>query len=316
MKAQIYSIQTTYIGQRIDNFLLRQLKGLPRSRIYHLLRKKKIRLNAKKVEPSYRLCLGDTIEVPAWLDEPVVHQIPSARDCERFNQRKLFENAHILIIDKPAGMAVHKGTGIPYGAIEIARFLYPKQEDLSLVHRLDRDTSGCLLFAKHYNCLTALHDLFRRGLVQKRYQALLLGAWPAEKKYIHVQAPLSKGRLTSGERMVVVEEDGQMAETTFNRVQAYQRATLVDVQTKTGRMHQIRAHAKYLKRPIAGDRKYGDRRENQFFRTLGLRRLFLHATAMRFQLPAFHLDIHVTCALPEALRTVLSELKKEDVNHV
>ncbi len=309
--AKTYHIEDVQAGQRIDNFLLQQLKGLPRSRIYHLLRKKRIKVNHKKAKACYRLESGDKIDVPAWSKPESFHKLPSTSDCDFLANRILFEDEHLIVIDKPAGMAVHKGTGVPYGVIEIMKAVYPQYENLSLAHRLDRGTSGCLLLAKNYTILSNLHDLFRRHAIDKHYQALLCGVW-GEKGAQRVQQPLLRDRISTGEDSICIDQEGKVADTQFIPLQCYQNTTLVDVITTTGRMHQIRVHARYLGMPVAGDLKYGDKIKNADLRKLGLKRLFLHASHIGFTLPHFGMTLNVNCSLPNHLNSVLDHLKLKE----
>jgi len=307
IEAQCYIITQRDAGQRIDNFLLKTLKGLPRSRIYHLLRKRAIKVNQKKTAVSYRLQVDDRITVPAWSCLQSVNVPPSSSDCRRLSACILLENEHLIILDKPSGMAVHKGSGIAYGVIEVMRALRPDGDDLSLVHRLDRDTSGCLLLAKHRAVLSALHALFRNHLVHKRYQTLLCGSWSGKnKKTVHVH--LTKNRLRSGERIVRVTESGKESHTTFIPLRRYKHMTYAEIILDTGRMHQIRVHAQHMGCPIAGDRKYGDKVHNRYLSSIGLNRLFLHASSIAFSLPDFDLEMRVEAPLPPALQSVLEKV--------
>lgn len=271
-------------GQRIDNFLFSRLKGVPKSHIYRILRTGEVRRNGGRVRAQERIDRGDTIRLPPLrlaAREPDLD--PGPRELVTLQSRILFEDAELLILDKPAGMAVHGGSGVRYGVIEGLRRLRPEIRALELVHRLDRDTSGCLLLAKKRSALRALHEQFRGDAVEKTYLALLSGAW-ARSAWI-VDAPLRKNVLQSGERVVKVSGDGKPARTEFRRVRLFRDATLVEARPLTGRTHQIRVHARHLRHPIAGDERYGEPEANRDFRRLGLRRLFLHAARTGFHHP-------------------------------
>jgi 23S rRNA pseudouridine955/2504/2580 synthase len=291
-------------GQRVDNFLLAQLKGVPRSLIYRLLRRGEVRVNKGRVKPHQRLNAGDEVRIPPVRTAPTADPVaPPAALTARLAGRVLYEDARVLVLDKPAGVAVHGGSGIVHGVIEALRAQHPGAE-LELVHRLDRDTSGCLLIAKRRSALRFLHAELREGRVEKRYQALLLG--PLAARVQRVELPLRKNQLQGGERVVRVDpEHGKPALTVFRRVAAYGDATLVDVELHTGRTHQIRVHAASIGAPIAGDDKYGRLQERDFARKLGLKRLFLHAAGLRFRPREDAPTVTVTAPLPEELETVI-----------
>ncbi len=292
-------------GMRIDNYLLRVLRGVPRSRVYRLLRRGEVRVNKGRARPTYRLRAGDKVRIPPVRTGPPAAAtgaagVPAALR-RQLEAAVLFEDARLLVIDKPAGLAVHGGSGVSLGAIEALRALRPKGS-LELVHRLDRDTSGCLMVAKRRSELRALHALLREGRVDKRYLVLLTGALREEK--VICDAPLSIGR-RGGERHAFVDEQGKPAVTEFRRLQLFSNATFVEAILHTGRTHQIRAHAAHLGYAVAGDDRYGDGAVNA---TAGLRRLFLHAHALRFTRPHNGEDFHVDAPLPAALRAVLDAL--------
>lgn len=272
-------------GQRIDNFLLRELKGVPKSRIYNLLRRGEVRVNRGRVKAEYRLQDGDQVRIPP-VRTAVVASEPGALPkglAERLSGSILYEDDGLLVVDKPAGLAVHGGSGVSLGLIEALRLLRPEARFLELVHRLDRDTSGCIMVAKKRSALTALHSALRggeAGEVDKRYLALVVGQWPQQRR--SVEAPLEKNTLRSGERMVRVSADGKAALTEFEVLERFAGATLVEARPITGRTHQIRVHARYAGHPLAGDEKYGDRAAEAPLRALGLKRLFLHARSLSF----------------------------------
>jgi 23S rRNA pseudouridine955/2504/2580 synthase len=293
-------------GQRIDNYLLNRLKGAPRSLIYRILRRGEVRVNKGRIRPDYRLKAGDMLRIP-----PVrlAHRTPArphSAVLERLGASILYEDPRILVLNKPAGLAVHGGSGVSYGVIEGLRALRPEQPYLELVHRLDRDTSGCLLIAKKRSTLRRLHELLRENGIDKRYLTLVKGHWQGGTRV--VDAPLRKNVLRSGERMVQVDDTGKAARSIFRPIRIGKKASLMEVQLETGRTHQIRVHATSLGYPIAGDEKYGEPEFNQQLRAAGLTRLFLHARSLRFQLADDAHPIEVTAPLDETLRHVLQHL--------
>lgn len=293
-------------GQRIDNFLLSELKGVPRTALYRLLRTGQVRVNQGRVKPAYRLASGDQIRVPPLrLPTPGELAPPPAAQLRRLELAVLYEDAGFMVVNKPAGMAVHGGSGLSFGVIEGLRALRPREPDLELVHRLDRDTSGCLLVAKRRAMLRWLHEQIRQQTMHKRYLALLAGAWQGQGRVRDVDAPLLKNTLQSGERMVRVDPDGKPSRTQFRLVRRYPGASLVEARLETGRTHQIRVHAAYLGTPVLGDDKYGDRETNRAWRERGLRRLFLHAAALTFALPEAGRTFRVEAPLSPDLEAVL-----------
>ena len=294
-------------GQRVDNFLLRELKSVPRSRVYRILRRGEVRVNGKRVKPEYRLAAGDRLRVPpVRLDlQPKERRAPD-RLREIVRNAIVHEDRELLVINKPAGLAVHGGSGLDFGVIETLRADRP-QESLELVHRLDRETSGVLLVARRRSSLRTLHALMREGLVQKRYLALVAGQWPHGKA--HIDVPLKTRQLQSGERIVRAQQGGKEALSVFAPVEFYGKlATLVEVDLKTGRTHQIRVHALHAGHAVAGDGKYGDRDFNQQMRELGLDRMFLHAIAIAFTWPGTERQFDVSVPLDAELKGVLDRL--------
>ncbi len=295
-------------GQRIDNFLHARLKGVPRSRIYRLLRTGQVRVNKGRTRQDYRLRSGDVVRIP-----PVRHgesmqpAPPGDRTLARIRAAILYEDDAILVLDKPPGIAVHGGSGLKYGVIEALRALRPEARFLELVHRLDRETSGCLLIAKKRSALRHLHGLLRGSEIAKTYIALLKGRWAGGPE--RVDAALRKNVLSSGERIVRVQEAaGKEATTLFEPLARSPLATLVRALPATGRTHQIRVHAAHLDRPLAGDEKYGDPEFNRSLRGAGLRRLFLHASALRFAHPTTGDEIRISAPLAPDLVAVLGAL--------
>jgi len=295
-------------GQRIDNFLLRHLKNLPRSRVYRLLRKGEVRVNGKRAKPEYRVADGDRVRIPpVRLDaEPRTVRVPSSL-LETIRQSIVHEDDDLLVINKPAGLAVHGGSGLDFGVIEALRADRP-EETLELAHRLDRETSGLLLVARKRSSLRELHRLLREGLVEKHYLALLAGSWQLGKKRIDV--PLATRQLQGGERVVKAQAGGMESATRFVPVQFFgKRATLMDVALETGRTHQIRVHAAYAGHAVAGDDKYGDKDFNANMRTLGLTRMFLHAQTVSFTWGDRQRDFTASVPLDDELKSVIDRLE-------
>jgi 23S rRNA pseudouridine955/2504/2580 synthase len=294
-------------GQRIDNFLRTYLKGVPKSHVYRILRTGEVRVNKGRVKPLYRLQAGDRLRLPpVQFNTPT---LPSPRRVQELTNTILYEDAQLLIIDKPAGLAVHGGSGIEFGVIEGLRALYPKLHYLELVHRLDRDTSGCLMIAKKSSMLRRLHELLRQSGINKQYLALVQGRW--HPRLTVVEANLRKNILLSGERIVRVHADGKPSQTQFGIEQRFANATLLRVQPLTGRTHQIRVHTAYMGHPVAGDSKYGDEAFNQQMRDYHLTRLFLHATQLEINLPGQD-HLLVQAPLPANLQQVLHHLKNNE----
>ncbi len=282
---QLLEVAPDLAGQRIDNFLRTQLKGVPKTLIYRILRKGEVRVNKGRIKPEYKLQAGDIVRVPplrlAERDEPE----PLAQGLlERLEAAIVYEDKALIVLNKPAGIAVHGGSGLNYGVIEAFRQMRPDAKDIELVHRLDRDTSGLLMIAKKRSMLRHLHEALRGDGVDKRYMALVRGNWPTAKK--RVSAPLLKNTLRSGERMVEVNDEGKDALTVFKVLRRFgEFATLIEASPITGRTHQIRVHALHAGHAIAGDSKYGDEDFTREIRELGGKRLFLHAYALRITLP-------------------------------
>jgi 23S rRNA pseudouridine955/2504/2580 synthase len=296
-------------GQRLDNFLLKTLAGVPRSRVYRLLRRGEVRVNGKRSKADYRLCASDEVRLP-----PVREAAPSGTASRRppvslldaVRASVVYEDARVLVLNKPAGLAVHGGSGLSFGAIEALRALRPG-EPLELAHRLDRDTSGCLLVARDRPALRILHALLREGRIEKRYAALVAGRWRLGRKTI--DAPVLTNTRQAGERVVRVHAAGKTAITRFTPRKTFRSiATLMDVAIDTGRTHQIRVHAAFAGHPVAGDDKYGDREFNRRMCELGLRRMFLHAAAVSFEWPDTGQAFRITAELPADLAALLQRL--------
>jgi 23S rRNA pseudouridine955/2504/2580 synthase len=288
-------------GQRIDNYLLRSLKGVPKSHIYRILRSGEVRVNSRRIDATYRLVLGDRVRIP-----PVRQSAdtgPAAPSSTGIARRIVFEDEFLLALDKPAGVAVHGGSGVSSGVIERLRAERPEARFLELVHRLDRETSGLLLIAKKRSALTHLHEQLREGTTDKRYLALAGGRVRDLKRRVRIA--LHKFTTAEGERRVVPDPDGQEAETIFHRRAVYQDATLLEAQLLTGRTHQIRVHLQQLGHPIAGDDKYGDFQWNRELARAGLKRMFLHAARLAIVHPGSGERLELESPLPAELQSFL-----------
>lgn len=293
-------------GQRIDNFLLRELKGVPKSRIYNLLRRGEVRVNKGRVKAEHRLSLGDVVRIPpVRVSEEAAAPNVSVSLSDRLSSAILFEDEGLIVIDKPSGLAVHGGSGVSLGLIEALRVMRPQAKFLELVHRLDRDTSGCIMVAKKRSALLTLHEALRGDGIDKRYLALAAGAWPRQRS--RIEAPLEKNTLRSGERVVRVSAAGKPALTEFAVLESFALATLIEASPITGRTHQIRVHAQYAGHPLAGDEKYSDSKDGAHFRELGLRRLFLHAHTLTFDWQGRRLQLKAE--LPVDLQQFLGILR-------
>ncbi len=303
------TIESDFASQRIDNFLVTKLKGVPKTRIYRILRKGEVRVNKKRVQPSYRLQAGDQIRLPPMqLGERKAPETPSHSLMEVLASRIIYEDKNLFIINKPSGIPVHGGSKVKMGIVEALRSMYPKLPHLELAHRLDADTSGCLILAKKRGVLKELHELLREGEMTKIYLALTKGHWKSDE--LRVDVSLQKNHLKSGERIVRVNKEGKPALTVFKTIQSFpnSKASLMEARLFTGRTHQIRVHAQYRNHPIAGDEKYGDREFSKEMRQQGLKRLFLHAKSIEFVLASTGQTIRATAPLDEDLVNCLKLL--------
>ena len=306
---QLLTIEAEYEGQRIDNFLRTQLKGVPKSLIYRIVRKGEVRVNKKRVKAEYKLVTGDVLRIP-----PVrvaQREVTLAPDkllqAQLLEAAILYEDDALLVINKPSGTAVHGGSGVSYGVIEGLRAIRPQARFLELVHRLDRDTSGVLLVAKKRSMLRSLHEQLREKTMAKQYMALVAGHWPAQQKA--VKAPLRRQELPTGERNVLVDiKEGKPSETRFRIVSQFANATLVECSPITGRTHQIRVHTQHAGHPIAGDNRYGDAQFDASLRPLGLDRLFLHACRLRFYHPGREEQMLIEAPLAPTLQKILTKM--------
>lgn len=309
---QFIDVDAEYAGQRIDNFLLARLKGVPKSVIYRVLRKGEVRVNKGRIKPEYKLVAGDQVRVPpltipVQAENTVSVKLTSVKTLE---SHILYEDNELIVLNKPSGMAVHGGSGLSFGAIEALRALRPQAKHLELVHRLDRDTSGCLLIAKKRSILTALHAQLRDKVVEKKYWALVAGQWDGKIK--KVTEALKKNTLQSGERIVRVDDvDGKPSETRFKVLQRFEEGTLLECFPVTGRTHQIRVHTACKGHPIACDDKYGDNLFTAQMQAVGLNRLFLHAKLISFNHPVSGNRLTFEAPLDQALAVTLDKLTKK-----
>jgi 23S rRNA pseudouridine955/2504/2580 synthase len=297
--------------QRVDNFLLRELKGVPRSHVYRLLRGGEVRVNSRRVDATYRLRPGDRVRIP-----PVRRPAPSAPRAPAARDHGLpiaYEDDALLVVDKPAGVAVHGGSGVSFGVIERLRAARPEAGVLELAHRLDRETSGLLVVAKKRAALTALHAALREGRVVKRYLVLVKGRWGRAAR--DVELPLHKYVTAAGERRVDVREGGKASRTRFAPVRAAGGFTLLTAELETGRTHQIRVQLAHLGFPVAGDDKYGDFELNRALAKRGLKRMFLHAAALALDHPTTGARLELRAALPEDLQRFLDALAPGETAH-
>ena len=312
-KVQFVEISADHAGQRIDNYLMCQLNGVPKSLVYRIVRKGEVRVNKGRIKPEYKLKEGDLVRIPpvrqAEKKEPGK---ASDKVLKQIESRILFEDKRIMVINKPSGLAVHGGSGLSFGLIEALRELRPNDKSLELVHRLDRDTSGCLIIAKKRSALRRLHEQLREGSMDKRYLTLLKGKWQGRSRWI--DAPLLKNVIKSGERLVFVDPRGKEARTQFIPNSVGEDASLMTVKLDTGRTHQIRVHAQHLGMPIAGDDKYGDDEFNRQLKGKGLKRLFLHAFSLKFSLPDPETGEDVSISVQAPLdKELVNVLKKLDI---
>lgn len=305
-KAQYITVDPEFADQRIDNFLLQQLKGVPKSHIYKMLRTGEVRVNRGRIGADYRLRGGDSIRVPPLRRPAQAAAVPAGMARARLADRVLYEDTVLLAIDKPVGLAVHGGSGLDFGVIEGLRSLRAELPFLELVHRLDRDTSGCLLVAKKRSALRLLHEAFRSGEVEKTYRAIVAGR--VRRDRLTADAPLRRFVLQGGERMVRVDADGKPSRTEFRVVQRFRDATLLEARPLTGRTHQIRVHAQYLGHPLLGDGRYGSREIDRSLQPYGLNRLCLHAAALRLRHPLHGGPLELEAPLDLAMQTLLERL--------
>ena len=296
-------VSAAQVNQRLDNFLLKTLKNVPKSRIYRIIRKGEVRVNKKRCKPDYKLVMGDLVRVPPLRleahDDAKIY-IPPDR-MRSMEKAILFENKHLLIIDKPPGLAVHSGTGISFGVIDIMRRIRPDTE-IELVHRLDRDPSGCLLLAKHRQSLLKMQACMQSNSLKKTYLAVVKGRWPQDKR--ELTHALKKATLPNGERRVYVDAAGQKALTRIIQVDAGDEFSRLTIQILTGRTHQIRVHCQFEGHEIAGDSKYGDEKFNKLMKKRGAGRLMLHASRLELPDTDFNPEIVINADSPAAFENL------------
>jgi 23S rRNA pseudouridine955/2504/2580 synthase len=315
------SVTTTLItenehGQRLDNLLLKKCKGVPKSHVYSIVRSGQVRVNGRRAEVSYRLQSGDLLRMPPLRIAVAEHEVVAGAEL-KVHLPVIFEDEGLLVVDKPAGIAVHGGSGESFGVIEALRRQRPQARFLELAHRLDRETSGVLLLGKKRSVLLALHEMFRAGGLgggargaDKRYLVLVCGRWMDPLR--NVRLPLLKYLQASGERRVRVSEEGKAAHTVFRLLARWQHFSLLEAELRTGRTHQIRVHLAQLGYPIAGDEKYGDFTLNKALSRAGLKRMFLHAWKMRLPHPLLGTELLLEAALPAALSGFLQGISAKE----
>ncbi|MGB5623936.1 MAG: 23S rRNA pseudouridine(955/2504/2580) synthase RluC [Gammaproteobacteria bacterium] len=305
---RLVTVSDDQAGQRIDNFLSSRLKGVPKSRLYRLLRKGEVRVNKGRIGPAYRIQAGDIVRIPPVRMAAKAAPMPAAATLEFLSGRIVHEDKRLLVLDKPAGMAVHGGSGLSFGVIEALRAARPDAPFLELVHRLDRDTSGCLMIAKRRSYLRSLHDMLRQGAVEKQYLALVRGQWQLGK--ILLEDRLATHQRRDGERHVELDASGKLAASRFRPVEIWPRASLIEVALLTGRTHQIRVQATAAGHPLAGDDKYGDPVFNRQMARIGLKRMFLHAHSLSFDDPVSGEPRSFSAPLPADLGGIIDKLGK------
>jgi len=307
---QFITISEHQTGQRIDNFLLTLEKGVPKSRIYRAIRKGEVRVNKGRIKQTYRVQTGDEVRVPPLrVAENTTPTTVNQHVTEKLNNSVLLEDEDLLVLNKPAGIAVHAGSNIKQGIIEALRILRPELPYLELVHRLDRDTSGCLLLAKNRSALLHLQQQMIEHDMNKRYLTLLKDGWGKQTKI--VEQPLLKNSVSSGERMVKVDDEGKYAKTEFVPLKQFEHAQLTEVILYTGRTHQIRVHSAFSGHPLAGDDKYGHRQFNKDMKKVGLKRLFLHAWKLDITHPRTDTPLALIAPVPDELNNVITNLEAQ-----
>jgi 23S rRNA pseudouridine955/2504/2580 synthase len=306
------TISPNEAGQRIDNFLVKKLKGVPKSHLYRVIRKGEVRVNKGRISVSYKLNEGDSVRIPPIRYSEKATVSPEAlaklNQFSVLNTRILYEDAKLLVINKPSGLAVHGGSGVQLGLIEALRAQRSSHDYLELVHRLDRETSGCLLIAKKPSMLKSLHSMLREGEIEKSYLTFVEGDWKGPNR---VEAPLQKNQLQGGERIVDVDSAGKPSTTDFKVMARSEFGTLMEAKPLTGRTHQIRVHAQFMGHPVAQDEKYGKRQFNSLMKEKGLLRLFLHASQLKFKMPGTDEFVILKADLDDDLKCFLKNINVE-----
>ena len=295
-----FEVTSDYAGMRLDNCLISIMKGLPRSKIYSIIRRGEVRVNKSRSRPSLKLNEGDIVRIPPYKASTKEEIFTPSKDKEKILESIIIKEKDFLVINKPVGIASHGGSGISSGVIEIIRQLDPKYKDAHLAHRIDRDTSGCLVIALRKSFLRKLHQEIRNKNVDKIYDLIVFGNWPKELEII--DAPLSKRKSKTGEKEAVVENNGKKSLTEFSLIESNNMYSHLKAKIITGRMHQIRAHATYKGFPIVGDRKYGNELLNKQAKEIGLNRMLLHATSISFK----NLEISCSAELPKLFSKIMS----------
>ncbi len=309
-KVQLVTVTDDQDGQRLDNFLKTRLKGVPKSMLYRIIRKGEVRINKKRAKPDTRVQTDDIVRIPPvrMAEKGEAEPLVGSRIQNLINDRILFEDDGLIVLNKPSGIAVHGGSGLSFGVIEAMRQMRPESTFLELVHRLDRETSGCLMIAKKRSVLKRLHAYLRDGGMDKTYQALVVGRWKGKQH--RVDSPLQKFHLASGERVVKVSREGKASLTNFRLLEHLQGATFVEAKPVTGRTHQIRVHAQFSGHPIAGDEKYTSREQSEPFKVLGLKRLFLHAAKIEIPGVDGEKSMVIEAPLDDDLVSLLVKLRR------
>lgn len=295
-----YIVTSEYQGVRLDNCLIARLKGLPRTKIYSIIRKGEVRVNSSRSAPSLKLKIGDLIRIPPYRTSTIEKVFTSNSLKEKIINSIISAEKEFIIMNKPVGIACHGGSGISSGVIEIIRDVDPKYKDAQLAHRIDRDTSGCLVIALKKSFLRKLHQEIRNKQVDKYYDLVVFGSWPEELK--SVNKPISKSKSKSGEREAIIDSGGKESLTEFHIIQSNNNYSLLKAKIITGRMHQIRAHTQFEGYPIVGDKKYGDEILNERARKKGLNRMLLHANSIKFK----NLGIECSTVTPKIFNSILS----------
>ena len=295
-----YTVTSEYQGVRLDNCLIARLKGLPRTKIYSIIRKGEVRVNSSRSAPSLKLKIGDLIRIPPYRTSTIEKVFTSNSLKEKIINSIISAEKEFIIMNKPVGIACHGGSGISSGVIEIIRDVDPKYKDAQLAHRIDRDTSGCLVIALKKSFLRKLHQEIRNKQVDKYYDLVVFGSWPDELK--SVNKPISKSKSKSGEREAIIDSGGKESLTEFHIIQSNNNYSLLKAKIITGRMHQIRAHTQFEGYPIVGDKKYGDEILNEQARKKGLNRMLLHANSIKFK----NLGIECSTDTPKIFNSILS----------
>ncbi|HEY5734234.1 MAG TPA: RluA family pseudouridine synthase [Gammaproteobacteria bacterium] len=301
-------------GQRIDNFLMRHFKGVPKSHIYRILRKGEVRVNKKRIKPTYKLVSGDEVRLPPVRISAPRDRRPPDGAISSLAQRIVYDDNRLIVLNKPAGLAVHAGSGIDFGVIDIMQRLEKHDSELYLVHRLDRDTSGCLLLARDRDALRSLQASMQENRIEKVYLALVKGQW--EQQDHRVEMPLRRNKIRGGERLVQIDDDGKQSVSEFRTIRQYTSTpdaggcSLMKIRLITGRTHQIRVQASESSHPVAGDRRYGDEQFNRKMKDYGLKRMFLHAASLSFPHPDNDKEFKIEPPLDDDLQQVLDNLNR------